>query len=715
MARSDKRLTTRIFRRFTTLLPGHSTPGSNELKVSQGLPYPYGAHKILDGVNFALFSKNATKVELLFFQTEHPETPFAILPLDPIQNRTGDIWHVMVYELDTEKTLYGWRCHGPFAPKLGHRFNSEAILCDPYAYALSAGYPWGSKNTLRRCKIVEEDITKHKQIKVNYHRSESILYELNVRGFTANPNAGVSSPGTYAGLIEKIPYFKELGITAVELLPIAEFNEQDVLYKNPHTGESLRNLWGYNSLAFFAPKAGFSDTGDPREEFRELVKEFHKANIEVILDVVFNHTAESDENGKTLSFRGIDNSIYYLLDAEGRYLNYSGCGNTLKCNHPLVTEMILDCLRHWVLSFQVDGFRFDLGSILSRDEAGHLVSNTPLLEQIARDPILAQKKIIMEAWDAAGAYQVGNLSAQGRFCEWNDRFRDDVRRFWRGDLGMTRAFALRFLGSPDLYIQQEGIPHHSINFVTCHDGFTLVDLVSYNQKHNEENGEDNRDGAYENYSYNHGAEGPTEDLLILRKRDLKRRGLIATLLLSQGIPMLSAGDEIGRTQHGNNNAYCQDTPKNWVDWSLQTKNQDFFRWVRLLIAFRKKHPIFRCPFFLKGREERAQQVLWFNVQGQEHHFEESSRTLGVLLEGNTVEGEGDDDIYLVFHNSEESAVHPLPKPPNQNRWLLVADSTKNPPTDIFEVGQEMEWTRLEYPLAPHSVVIFRAPKTSDLI
>lgn len=701
---SGKRWTTRIFRHIQPLLPQKETIS---FKTSEGIPHPYGATPLADGLNFSLFSQNAHHVELVLFASETDETPLAILPLDPLYNRTGDIWHLMVYDLP-EPLFYAWRCQGPTGKE--HRYQPEKLLLDPYAYALSGGFPWGTAHR-RLCRVVREDNTKHKQVRARYHRSESILYELHVRGFTQHPSAQVTHPGTFAGLKEKIPYLQQLGITSVELLPIAEFPENEISFKNPKTGEPLKNLWGYNPLAFFAPKAGYSVEGDPRNEFREMVQEFHKANIEVILDVVFNHTAEGDESGPTLSFRGIDNQVYYLLDKEGRYLNYSGCGNTLKCNHPAVRELILDCLRHWVLSFRVDGFRFDLGSILSRDEEGHLVSNTPLLEQISRDPILSQTKIIMEAWDAGGGYQVGQLIGKGgRFCEWNDRFRDDIRKFWRGDRGMVHTLTVRFLGSPDLYPSQENVQHHSINFITCHDGFTLADLVSYQHKRNEANGEGNRDGAYENYSHHCGIEGPTNDLLILRHRELKRRGLLATLLLSQGIPMLLAGDEFGRTQQGNNNAYCQDNEVSWVQWDLLKTEHSFFFWVQQLIAFRKKHPVLRRPRFLK---QEQQEVSWFDLQGKEHSFEETSRTLGILLNG-SIQEEYDDDLYLVFHNEPESYLHPLPPPPHsseeQGGWYLVADSTRTTPNDFLNEAQEERLASNEYLLAPYSVLILRAPQ-----
>ena len=434
---------------------------------------------------------------------------------------------------------------------------------------------------------------------------DSIIYELHVRGFTRHPSSQVRCPGTFKGVTEKIPYLKRLGITAVELMPVTEFNENETTFVNPQTGERLKNFWGYSPLSFFAPKSGYSsDLEAPLNEFRDMVKALHRAGIEVILDIVYNHTAEGGADGPTTSFRGIDNTIYYLLDPWTRaYLNFSGCGNTCNCNHPIVRNLIMDALRWWVVDMHVDGFRFDLASILGRDANGQVLANPPVVEMIAEDPVLADTKIIAEAWDAAGLYQVGNFSPHHRWAEWNGRFRDDVRAFMCGHPGMVPALATRIAGSSDLYQRHGRRPCNSINFITSHDGFTLADLVSYNEKHNLSNGENNRDGDNHNLSWNSGVEGPTTDKKILALRSRRIRTMAVILLLSQGVPMLVAGDEFGRSQQGNNNAWCQDNAISWLDWSLAEKNREQVRFFRKLIQLRKSHPIFRRDdFFLLDNE-----------------------------------------------------------------------------------------------------------------
>ena len=432
-------------------------------------------------------------------------------------------------------------------------------------------------------------------------REDTILYELHVRGFTVDPSSGVRHPGTYAGLIEKIPYLKELGVTAVELLPIDEFDENDCPFVNPLTGEQLRNFWGYNTIAFGAPKAAYASNPErtaPWEEFRGMVQAFHDAGIEVILDVVFNHTAEGNHKGPTFNFRGLDNRLYYLLDERGRYLNYTGCGNTVNSNHPVVRNLILSCLRNLVAEADVDGFRFDLASVLGRNRRGEVMVEPPVIESISEDALLADTKMIAEPWDAAGVYQVESFPGGARWSVWNGIYRDDVRRFWRGEPGMTSALATRLCGSDDLYHGR--IPLHSINFITCHDGFTLLDLVSYNNKHNEANGEANRDGTDANFSWNCGVEGPTDDPAVLALRHRQARNLIATLMVSQGVPMLLGGDELLRTQQGNNNAWCQDNAVSWVDWTCAETNTDFLRFVRQLTALRLRHPALRRKTFFRG-------------------------------------------------------------------------------------------------------------------
>ncbi|RMD52954.1 MAG: glycogen debranching enzyme GlgX, partial [Nitrospirae bacterium] len=497
---------------------------------------------------------------------------------------------------------------GPYDPRgAGHRFNRDIVLVDPYTQALTDSHKWGDnenelihsevENYLKRAScVVVDDFDWQGDKPLNIPLQNSIIYELHVRGYTVHTSSGVKHPGTFKGLIEKIPYLKSLGITAVELMPIAEFNENDNYFRNPFTGEKLKNFWGYSTIAFFAPKASYASAkkdGAQIREFKELVREFHKAGIEVILDVVFNHTAEGGEKGPVFSFKGLDNSIYYILSPEDKeYMNFSGCGNTINCNHPIVRNFIIDCLRYWVIEMHVDGFRFDLASILGRDRNGNILSNPPIIERIAEDPILSKTKLIAEAWDAAGLYQVGSFYGS-RWAEWNGKFRDDVRKFISGYPGTLSALATRFAGSADLYRDSGRRPYHSINFVTSHDGFTLYDLVSYNKKHNYANGEDNRDGMDENFSWNCGVEGETEDLNIMNLRWRQIKNYATILLLSQGVPMILAGDEFGRTQKGNNNAYCQDNEISWVNWELAEKNNHLLRFFKYLIILRRLHPVFR--------------------------------------------------------------------------------------------------------------------------
>ena len=502
--------------------------------VRSGVPLPLGAHPRGDGVNFAIFSRHATGVRLDLFANPEDAMPTRSIILDAARNKTGDIWHVWLAGIRPGQ-LYGLRIAGPYAPQDGHRFNPNKLVVDPYATAIASlpgrdfraavGYdPSSAQQDLSfseiddaavapKCIVTHDDFDWQGDQPLRLPWTSTVIYELHVRGYTIDPTAGVRFPGTYRGLIEKIPYLKDLGITAVELMPIQEFNQDDFSRVDPTTGERLKNFWGYDPLGFFAPKASYASVrqdGAQVLEFKEMVRAFHRAGLEVILDVVFNHTCEGDELGPTVCFRGIDNAIYYWLDDDKRfYRDFTGCGQTVNAAHPVVRDLILDALRYWVMEMHVDGFRFDLASVLGRDIHGRVLADAPLLERIAEDPILRDAKIVAEAWDAAGAYQVGSFSHR-RWAEWNGRFRDDVRRFWRGDAGMLGAFASRIAGSSDLYARSGKGPECSINFVTCHDGFTLNDLVSYERKHNEANGEDNRDGADENYSANYGVEGETD-------------------------------------------------------------------------------------------------------------------------------------------------------------------------------------------------------------
>ena len=562
--------------------------------TARGESSPLGATVVADGVNFSVYSRNASAVELLLFDRDDDRQPSRVIPIDPVDNRTYHYWHTFVPGLQ-QGQLYGYRVQGPYDPEHGFWFDPDKILLDPYGRAVSvpAGYSRDAAklrgdNTAVAMKSVVVDPADYDwegDRPLRHPSARTIIYEMHVRGFTGHANSGVSpkARGTFAGLIEKIPYLQQLGISAVELLPVFQFDAQD-------SPCGLVNYWGYSPVSFFAPHHAYSSRQDPLgpvTEFRDMVKSLHRAGIEVILDVVFNHTAEGDHRGPTLCFRGFENDAYYILQGGGaRFANYSGTGNTLNANHPIVRRMILDSLRYWAGEMHVDGFRFDLASILARDSSGQVLSNPPVLWDIESDPALAGTKFIAEAWDAAGLYQVGSFVGDS-WKEWNGRFRDDVRDFLRGANDTVPRIADRLLGSPAIYGHKEQDSGQSVNFVTCHDGFTLNDLVSYNQKHNGANGEDNRDGSSDNRSWNCGVEGPSTDSEIEAMRNRQVKNFLAVTVLSLGIPMIGMGDEVRRSQSGNNNAYCQDNETSWFDWSLLEKHADVQRFFRLLIERRR--------------------------------------------------------------------------------------------------------------------------------
>jgi len=581
--------------------------------------------------------------------------------------------------------------------------------------------------------VIENNFDWEDDQPLNLPLVDSVIYELHVRSFTQHNSSGVAHPGTFAGLAEKIPYLKKLGVTAVELLPVNEFEEADTNRVNPFTGDLLLNLWGYQPTAFFAPNAAYSsNSGDvaPIDEFKSMVKAFHRAGIEVLLDMVFNHTAEGDGKGPTWSFRGIDNSTYYILDPKtGEYVNYSGCGNTVNCNNPVVRDFIIDCLHYWVMEMHVDGFRFDLASILGRGQDGQVLSNPPLLESLAYDPVLANTKLIAEAWDAAGLYQVGSFPSWGRWAEWNGKFRDDVRRFVKGEGGMPSVIAPRLLGSPDLYETSAREPYHSINFVTCHDGFTLSDLVSYNDKHNLANGEDNHDGTDANWSWNCGVEGPTVDAAVRELRMRQRKNFAAILLFSHGVPMILMGDEIGRTQQGNNNAYCQDNEISWVDWSMMESNAGLLRFFQLMIAFRKRSGLLRrSSFDLNG--EHGFHVTWHGVKRMKPDWSSESRTIAMQLtqleltpalhdvfvnddtnafvNDGTTAGGTREDLHFVANAYSGDLEFELPQI-GQREWFRVVDTAQASPLDIADDGQEFPVLSQEsFVVRARSVAIFVA-------
>ena len=566
--------------------------------LKKGSSAPIGATVCDGGVNFSVFSKNANLVELLLFDDANAARPSTIIALVPNRNRTYHYWHVFVQGIRPGQ-IYAYRAHGPFLPERGFRFDGTKILIDPYGLAIAVPENYSrvaarqpGDNTATAMKSVVADTGRYdweddQPLKRPF--AETVIYEMHVGGFTRHPSSGIASAkrGTYAGLVEKIPYLKDLGVTAVELLPVFQFDPQDA-------PEGRVNYWGYQPVSFFAPHHAYSSRKEPLavlDEFRDMVKALHRAGIEVILDVVYNHTTEGGRNGPTLSYRGLANDFYYILEKDkSRYADYTGCGNTLNANQPIVRRLIQDSLRYWVSQMHVDGFRFDLASILSRDEAGNPLPNPPVLWDIESDPLLAGSKLIAEAWDAAGLYQVGSFIGDA-WQEWNGRFRDDVRRFLKGDSGSVAPLALRLMGSPDIYKHKEREAEHSINFVTCHDGFTLNDLVSYSQKHNEANGENNRDGSDDNMSWNCGTEGPTDDPEIEALRNRQVKNFLTLGLLSAGTPMLLMGDEVRRTQRGNNNAYCQDSDISWFDWTLLQRHADIHRFVKELTAFRQRRDV----------------------------------------------------------------------------------------------------------------------------
>lgn len=692
------------------------------LRTARGRSLPLGATALADGVNFSLLSRHASAVWLMIYGGEGNEL-MAELPLHPRINRTGNHWHVLVAGLP-ETFRYGWRVDGPRGG--GHRYDPWLVLLDPAATALSDGAVWGQSpdlsaqprspsgrlGTSRRSLFFRRSFNWREDMPPLTPLEDSIIYEVHVRGFTCHPSALVARPGTFAGLVEKIPYLQDLGITAVELLPVHEFEETDCPFSNPLTGERLRNFWGYNSIAFAAPKASYASTGTDHgqvAEFREMVRAFHEAGIEVILDVVFNHSGEGDDRGRTYSFRGLDNQLYYMLGPGGTYLNFTGCGNTVNCNHSVVRNLLRTCLRYWVADMHVDGLRFDLASVFGRDENGNVLVEPPIVETIAEDGVLADTKLIAEPWDAAGLYQVGRFPSGRRWSEWNGRYRDDVRRFWRGDAGMTGDLATSLCGSADLYESSGRQPHHSINFVTCHDGFTLWDLVSYNMKHNEANGERNRDGLNENLSWNCGVEGETKDPEVLRLRRRQVRNLFATLMLSQGVPMILAGDEFLRTQHGNNNAWCQDNETSWVDWEMAKTNADFLRFARGMIALRKRHAALRRVHFFRGRGLAGDQrpdIVWHGVEPGYPDFSLLSRTLAFALDGTQSGREPDRDFYIACNSWREPVPFRIPVSPTGRRWRRAVDTALDSPNDIAEPDQGQPIaSHVLYHVAAHSLLV----------
>lgn len=661
---------------------------------SRGFALPIGCTVLNEGINLSLFSRHAEEVTLVLTVPAPGKNPQQVsIPLDPELNRTGDLWHILLIT-DRRDLHYGYRIGGTNTRKEhGLAYDDTVLLLDP-ACQLLFPRSWGTrpaKSNSPGCGIIRHDFDWQGDRPLNIPLRESIIYELHPRGFTQHPSSGVNHPGTYQGITEKIPYLRQLGITAIELMPVTEFDENDTIFTNPQTGERLKNFWGYSPISFFALKSGYAaNPANHINEFKTMVKALHQAGIEVILDMVFNHTGEGGYDGSTSSFRGIDNSIYYLLDpVTHEYLNFSGCGNTLNCNHPVVRELIMNALRYWVMEMHIDGFRFDLASILGRDSKGHPLANPPMIEMIAEDPVLRDTKIIAEAWDAAGLYQVGSFSTDARWAEWNGRFRDDVRAFMAGHDNSVANLATRIAGSSDLYQSSSRHPFNSINFITSHDGFTLADLVSYNTKHNLANGEENRDGDNHNISWNSGTEGPTTDPAIAELRQRRMRSMVLILMLSQGVPMIQAGDELAHSKQGNNNSWCQDNAINWLNWEQLNRNNEMFRFFQQCIKLRKAHPLFqRASFFGSSHdpscEEYNSAITWQSLQPCEQDWSQGCHTLAFLLNGHLAEVP--DDHFFIMLNGDRcrDALFTLPPVPNdpKNGWHQIINTSKAPPAHL---------------------------------
>ncbi len=692
-----------------------------QYRVSEGAHFPRGATVCPDGINFSVISRGATRIELLLYESPAAERPFQVIELDPRVNRTFIVWHVFVEGL-REGVYYTWRADGPTTD--GQRFDPSCELVDPWTTAVSTRLwdRWadgsGRSSHSMRAMAVDNRWPLHRGSTAlceselrdtRYRAEEAVIYELHVGGFTRHPSSGLDERrrGTFLGLIEKIPYIQSLGVTHVELLPVMAFDEDDV--PPAVAARGLRNFWGYSPHSFYSPHPGYCvepDQGRHVEEFRQMVRAFHDAGLEVILDVVLNHTAEGGADGPTINFKGLGNEIFYHVDPDNDYAyrDYTGCGNTINANQPMVSAFLLDCLEFWATEVGVDGFRFDLASVLCRGADGEPMENPPIVWSIELSPLLARKRIIAEAWDAAGLYQVGRFPGY-RWSEWNGRYRDVMRRFIRGDRGIIAEVATRIGGSSDYYQPADRHPFNSVNFITCHDGFTLWDLVSYNRKHNEANGENNRDGHNDNLSWNCGAEGETDDPDVLALRRRQARNFMAVLMLSQGNPMILAGDEVLRTQHGNNNAWCQDNELGWFDWTLVEKNADMLRFTREMIALRRRHPSLMRRHFLTGEVVELTgipDISWYGPDLQPPEWDDPvAQTLAFTL--SAVQA-GEPHLHVMLNMSDLEQAMPLPLLRGV-QWRRVVDTGQTAPRDILSPQSSIRLRGGEYTMRAHSIVV----------
>ena len=670
-----------------------------------------GATPLQNGVNFTIHTCGGTSCELLLFHRAQEE-PFAVLPF-PEAYKIGDVYSMIVYGLNIDEFEYAYRVDGPYCPEKGLLFDKNKILLDPYAKAVAGQRTWGIRwDHTYHARVVKDRFDWGDMPQSKKELCDLIIYELHVRDFTHHPSSGVQHRGTFSGLMEKIPYLKELGINAVELMPIFEFDE--TMNSRTVDGKQLLECWGYNTVGFFAPNSSYAAANEHNQEGTELktlIKALHDNGIEVILDVVFNHTAEGNEKGNTFSFKGFDNNIYYMLTPDGNYYNFSGCGNTLNCNHPVVQQLILECLRYWTINYRVDGFRFDLASILGRNEDGSPMNNPPLLRTLADDSILSNVKLIAEAWDAGGLYQVGSFPASGRWAEWNGRYRDSLRSYLKGDSWNAWDAAWSISGSGDLYGGYYDNTHSNyagynscVNFLTCHDGFTLYDLYAYNDKHNEANGWNNTDGANDNRSWNCGAEGETDDPEVLSLRRRMIRNACAVLMCSRGTPMFLAGDEFGNTKFGNNNSYCQDNITSWLDWRMLEKNKDLFEFFKFMIAFRKKHPVIhkRLPTSVCGMDP----IHTHNLNAEETDIPRDARTFCVSFAGYDKEKGKDDLIYVAVNTFWEDVTITLPNLHRRGAWHLSVNTYGDGNGHYcYPEGQEVRIDR-SFVMRPRSVAVF---------
>ena len=680
-------------------------------QVRPGMFDVNGATALPNGVSFTVHTHNGTSCELLLFHRGEEE-PYAVLPF-PEAYKIGDVYSMIVYDLNVEDFEYAYRIDGPNKPKKGLLFDKNNVLLDPYARVVAGQRIWGERKQGAYHARVLKDIFDWGERKQSHKDlCDLVIYELHVRGFTQHPSSKVKHRGTFEGLREKIPYLKELGVNAVELMPIFEFDE--TMNAREVNGQKLLEYWGYNTVSFFAPNTSYiaqDEYNQEGTELKELIKELHENHIEVILDVVFNHTAEGNEKGPVFCFKGMDNNLYYMLTPDGNYYNFSGCGNTLNCNHPIVRQMILECLRYWTVSYRVDGFRFDLASILGRNANGSPMNNPPLLESLANDPVLSNVKLIAEAWDAGGLYQVGSFPAGRRWAEWNGRYRDTMRGYLKGENWEAWNAAWRICGSGDMYggltvnDNRDYVGYNSsINFFTCHDGFTLYDLYSYNDKHNENNGWNNTDGTNDNRSWNCGAEGDTSDPEVLKLRYRMIRNACALLMCSRGTPMFLAGDEFGNTQHGNNNSYCQDNEISWLDWTCLEKNRDLFEFFKFMIEYRHKHAVIRkkLPNAVCGMEP----IHAHDVRAENTNLPDGTRTFAVSFAGYDKKKGEDDLVYIALNTYWEDVEITLPDLHKRGSWYLSVNTYGDGEGRYcYPEGQEI---RIDgsFVMRPRSVAVF---------